>query len=57
MVTVANEQSLNAFWLIDVTEAGMIIDVKPEPSNAFMPINVTELGMVIDVKLEQPENA
>ena len=35
-----------------VTEAGMVIDVKPLPSKAYQPILVTEAGMVIDVRPE-----
>jgi hypothetical protein len=53
IIDVKLEHCWNAFEPIDVTEAGMVIDVKPEPWNAFEPIVVTELGMIIDVKFEQ----
>ena len=49
-------QFLNAFSPIDVTEAGMVIDVKPEPQNAALMIVVTEAGIFTDVKLVQAEN-
>ena len=53
---------LVAFWNaplpIDVTEAGMIIDVKLEHvKNALLLIDITEDGIVIDFKLVQPSNA
>ena len=54
--------NLVAFWNaplpIDVTEAGMIIDVKLEHvKNALLLIDITEDGMIIDFKLVQLSNA
>ena len=41
---------------IDVTEAGIVIDVKPvQPWNALPPIDLTKAGILIDVKPVQPE--
>ena len=49
-----NPEPWNAAFPIDVTEAGIVIDVKPEQlENAASPIVVTEAGMIIDDKLLQ----
>ena len=49
---------MNAFLPIDVTDAGMVIDVKlAQFWNAKIPIDVTKAGMPIDVKVLQAENA
>ena len=37
---------------IEVTESGIVIEVKPEqPQNALSPIEVTDSGMVTDVSI------
>ena len=53
-----NPEPWNASAPIDVTEAGMVIPVKPAQfMNAFAPIDVTESGMIIDVNPVQSLNA
>ena len=50
------EHPSKAFACIDVTELGIIIEVKPvQFLKAVLPIDVTELGMLIDVRLEHPK--
>ena len=48
------EQLSKAHESIDVTELGMLTDVKPlQPWKALFPIEVTELGIAIELKPEQ----
>jgi hypothetical protein len=47
VIDVKPVQFMNAFWLIDVTESGMIIDVNPVQSlNAEISIVLTVFGIV-----------
>ena len=56
-IDIKLQHPLKALFPINVTEFGMVIDVKPLYENASPSIDVTELGMVIDVKPVHPEKA
>ena len=43
--------SLNALSPMDVTESGIVTDVKLVPSNALLPIDRTPLPIFTDVRL------
>jgi hypothetical protein len=51
-------QLLNVELPIDVTEPGMVTEVKPvQPEKAYVPIEVTAFPMIAEVRPEQPKNA
>jgi metal-sulfur cluster biosynthetic enzyme len=47
------EQWAKAELPIDVTELGIVMEVKPQLSKTELSIDVTELGIVMEVKPEQ----
>ena len=42
---------------MEITELGIVSEVKPQPQNAANPMEVTELGIVIEVRSQHPTNA
>jgi hypothetical protein len=57
-VTVVNPDVEKAVESMEVTLAGMVMDVKLDvPANELNPMLVTLDGMVMDVKLDAPSNA
>lgn len=53
LTDVRDPQAEKAYRPIDVTEPGMVTDVRPLLEKAFIPIEVTEAGIVTEVRLVQ----